>query len=160
MKNIVVLMLLMIVSCQPSKNYAVEGEAITAEESISVEELIEQVSGQQLPFKVKGKVEEVCQMKGCWMTLQNEKGVNIRVTFKDYSFFVPKDISGREVIIEGVASTVVLEEEKAKHYADDANKEYEPTDRNEISFIAKGVLIDVSSHGGIEIANHQRNLTQ
>ena len=93
---------------------------------------------------VKGTVKEVCQMKGCWMTLRNESNANIRVKFKDYGFFVPKDISGKEVIIEGTALKEVLEEDEAKHYAEDGGKEYDPSMRNSISFVAHGVLVSKS----------------
>ena len=39
-------------------------------------------------------IDEVCQMKGCWMTLESDQ--KVRVTFKDYGFFVPKDAGGTE----------------------------------------------------------------
>ncbi|MEO1256769.1 MAG: DUF4920 domain-containing protein, partial [Bacteroidota bacterium] len=66
---------------------------------------------------------------------------SIRVTFKDYGFFVPKDISGSEVIIEGVASTELLSEDVARHYAEDGGVEYNESMRNAITFVAHGVLV-------------------
>ncbi|MBK6732010.1 MAG: DUF4920 domain-containing protein [Bacteroidetes bacterium] len=44
--------------------------------------------------KVKGTVTSVCQNKGCWMKLDLGNGESMRVTFKDYGFFVPKEKQG------------------------------------------------------------------
>ena len=72
----------------------------------------------------------------------DSKGVADRVTFKDYGFFVPKDAAGREVIIDGIASLKELDEETAKHFADDSGREFNPeTDMKEVSIVASGVLI-------------------
>ena len=45
-----------------------------------------------LETSVTGKVENVCLKKGCWMTIKNPDGEPMRVTFKDYAFFMPMDI--------------------------------------------------------------------
>jgi len=132
---------LSIIACSSRSNYDGFGEPISAEQSMEIEQFLTKVSSESKSFKVRGVIQEVCQMKGCWMTLQNENGVNIRVTFKDYGFFVPKDISGKEVIIEGEASREILEEDLAKHYADDSGKTYDESMRNSISFVAHGVLV-------------------
>jgi secreted trypsin-like serine protease len=93
-------------------------------------------------MKIKAKVNEVCQMKGCWMTLDGVNGVPVRVTFKDYGFFVPKDIAGREVIVNGIVSKTTLSEKDAKHYAEDAGEEYDPSRTYiEYAFVADGVLV-------------------
>ena len=78
------------------------------------------------------------------MTIMNESDINIRVTFKDYGFFVPKDVSGSEVIIEGIAKEEILDEDVARHYAEDGGQEYDESMRNSITFVAKGVLIKES----------------
>ena len=134
--------LLLLIACtNTGQIYDSFGDEITQESAIGVNDFLAQVSEEESTYKVKGTIEEVCQMKGCWMTLKNEEGANIRITFKDYGFFVPKDISGREVIIEGTALREVLEEDLAKHYADDSGKEYDESMRNAISFEAVGVLV-------------------
>lgn len=125
----------------PNESFQSFGAEISKSGSIDINQLISEVDENENTFKVKGVVEEVCQMKGCWMTLKNEEGVSIRITFKDYGFFVPKDISGREIILEGVAFKEVLEEDVAKHYADDGGLEYDESMRNQISFVADGVLV-------------------
>lgn len=48
----------------------------------------------------EGVVKQVCEKKGCWMTLE-EGGQSVRVFFKGYSFFVGKDLVGKRVKAEG-----------------------------------------------------------
>ena len=134
-----------VMSCSsPSEKYSGHGESISSSDAISTADFLKKVSEQESDFKVRGTIEEVCQMKGCWMTLRNEQGANIRVTFKDYGFFVPKDISGSEVIIEGVANKEVISEDMAKHYAEDGGVEYDESMRQSITFVAHGVLVEAT----------------
>ena len=95
---------------------------------------------------VRGTVTEVCKMKGCWMNLDQGNGNNMRVTFKDYALFVPKDLPGQEVIIRGVASQQTLSVETLRHYAEDAGESAEEVAKitepeTVLSFEADGVLI-------------------
>ena len=48
-------------------------------------------------MKIEGKVVDVCKKKGCWMTLETANGEPMRVTFKDYAFFMPMDIVGKKL---------------------------------------------------------------
>lgn len=51
---------------------------------------------------VEGKVDKVCQMKGCWLELMPEgESQGVRVTFENYGFFVPKDSMGWNARLEG-----------------------------------------------------------
>src|SRR5690606_1871066 len=47
-------------------------------------------------------VNEVCKKKGCWMKLDID-GEETMVRFKDYGFFMPKDIDGKSVTLNGKA---------------------------------------------------------
>ncbi|MEX0290809.1 MAG: DUF4920 domain-containing protein [Flavobacteriaceae bacterium] len=96
--------------------------------------------------KFKARVKEVCQAKGCWMkvVLDNEEEAMVR--FKDYGFFVPKDIAGKEVVINGLAFVEETSVEDLKHLAEDAGKSKEEiakiTDNEKTyGFEADGVLI-------------------
>lgn len=96
--------------------------------------------------KVTGKVVEVCQEKGCWMKLQKSDGEPLMVKFKDYKFFMPKDIIGKEVVLEGQAVVKEVPVKQLKHYAKDAGKSQEEIDKikeskREVQFIAAGVLV-------------------
>jgi hypothetical protein len=79
-------------------------------------------------IKIEASVAEVCKMKGCWMVL-TEGDLAVRTTFKDYGFFVPKDLIGRVVAAEGVLSRTVTPEAEARHYAEDAGASPEEISR-------------------------------
>ena len=70
----------------------------------------------------KAKVLEVCQMKGCWMRVELAHEQSVMVRFKDYGFFVPKNIAGREVWLEGKAFVSEMTEDVRRHLARDAGK--------------------------------------
>jgi hypothetical protein len=96
--------------------------------------------------KVTGTVKTVCQKKGCWMTLDVGHGQTMRVTFKDYGFFVPKDCAGKTVVIEGMAYKQLISVEELQHYAEDEGKTREEIDaitqpKTELRFVAHGVLL-------------------
>ncbi len=96
--------------------------------------------------KVTGTVESVCKVKGCWMKVVTVNGETMRVTFKDYGFFVPKDIVGKTVVFEGEAKKKTTPVEELQHYARDAGKSREEieaikTPQQEIVFVADGVIL-------------------
>lgn len=137
-----ILLLLVAFGCTSAvEKFTNHGEEITSEDAIGVEAFLSQVNEKEASYKVRATIDEVCQMKGCWMTLRNEHGMNVRVTFKDYGFFVPKDISGSEVIIEGLAQKEIIDEDLARHYAEDGGTTYDDSMRSTITFVAKGVLV-------------------
>ncbi|MFT7624011.1 MAG: type IV secretory pathway VirB10-like protein [Myxococcota bacterium] len=72
--------------------------------------------------KVAAKVSRVCKKKGCWMILQSDAndGKSVRVTMKDYGFFVPKDCDGRDAVVEGVFDYKEVSVAAGKHLAQDA----------------------------------------
>ncbi len=90
----------------------------------------------------EGLVEAACTKKGCWMQLTPETGKSgVRVTFKDYGFFVPKDSKGMTARIEGVVEIKTLSKEEADHLSGEGAKiaRNEDGTAREISFIANGV---------------------
>ena len=44
------------------------------------------------------------------------------VRFKDYGFFVPKDIAGKRVLVEGKAFVSEVGEDERRHMAEDAGE--------------------------------------
>lgn len=137
------LLILTIVGCSsPDRQYESFGKSITDKDALKINILSDHQFDESTPIKLTATVDQVCQAKGCWMTLKNENGKAVRVTFKDYGFFVPKDISNQEVIVEGFVTEKILEPEVARHYAEDANQEFDSTKEYlEYSLIADGVLI-------------------
>ncbi len=123
------------------------GDKITADSAKSVSELKNLIAdNKQMTVKLTGKVEAVCQKKGCWMNLKNEKGEKLRVTFKDYKFFVPKDCAGKTAFVQGVASTEETSVAELQEFAKDAGKSKEEISaikepKKELVFEACGVII-------------------
>lgn len=79
--------------------------------------------GDTVQTRFEGEVISVCQMKGCWMRLSLPEDKTVMVRFKDYGFFVPKDIAGKKVVVEGKAFVSEVSEEERKHLAEDAGQE-------------------------------------
>src|ERR1043165_7676007 len=94
---------------------------------------------------VEGVIENVCQMKGCWMQLTPEAGkAGIRVTFKDYGFFVPTDSKGMKARAEGVTTVKTLSKKEADHleHEDGATLKRNPDGTvTEVAFVASGVKL-------------------
>lgn len=133
------------------EEYRSFGEKISSENSISAQEMKQRYNelnvGDTILAKFSTTVKSVCKMKGCWMTLDlpgaEEEPM---VKFKDYAFFVPRDIEGREVIVEGIAFVEETPVEDLKHFAMDAGKSQEDIDKisqpeKTLSFLAHGVLL-------------------
>ncbi len=70
------------------------------------------------PVRVVTRVSKVCQKKGCFFIAQQGNSI-VRVSFKDYGFFVPTDISGKRVMLVGEVVASELSPEKARHLAED-----------------------------------------
>ncbi|RMG78439.1 MAG: DUF4920 domain-containing protein [Bacteroidetes bacterium] len=125
------------------------GEKITPDGAVTWDELLKQLEGQEkLTTKVTGTVTSVCQVKGCWMVISSETPgqPDLFVKFKDYGFFMPKNISGRKVIMEGEAYTEVTPVDELRHYAEDEGKSPEEIaaitePETQYKFMASGVIL-------------------
>lgn len=123
------------------------GADITETGALQPTEFIKEMDGKiEQHVKFTAKVNDVCQMKGCWMTLDLENGDQVMVRFKDYEFFVPKDASGQTAVVEGRAYYDEVSVETLRHYAEDAGKPKEEIEaitkpEKRLSFIADGVIL-------------------
>jgi hypothetical protein len=118
-----------------------ENGVLGTAEMISVVETSGTFSG-----KITGEIKEVCTKKGCWFTMDLANGEPMRVTFKDYGFFIPTNSQGFPIILEGVATLTETDVETLKHFAEDQGKSKEEIDaitapKREITFEATGVII-------------------
>lgn len=124
------------------------GAAITREGAFDVKALPGRLKNKTSEaVKIKGTLVAVCQVKGCWMTADLGNGQTMRIRFKDYAFFVPKDAAGKEFYAQGVASWDTTSVAELKHYAADAGKKQEEIDKItepkvELVFLADGVIIE------------------
>jgi hypothetical protein len=123
------------------------GDPIDKKGAVSVKKLAQKMDeAESLDIKVKGTITEVCQAKGCWMTLDLGNDELMRVKFKDYGFFVPKDAAGKTAIMKGVVKNEIVGVDELKHLAEDAGrseKEINAIDKpkEELTFVAEGVII-------------------
>lgn len=126
------------------------GDKITDKEVMSKEEMMAKYEnlkpGDTVAVKFATKVNEVCQSKGCWMKLDMGEQ-EAMVKFKDYGFFMPKDIDGETVIVEGKAFVEEMSVDDQRHYAEDAGKSKEEVaaisePKRTLSFISNGVLLE------------------
>ncbi|MEM1095174.1 MAG: DUF4920 domain-containing protein [Bacteroidota bacterium] len=77
--------------------------------------------------KVEGTIVKICQMKGCWLTLDIGDGETVRVMVDRteagaYAFTFPMDVSGRRVILDGYFEVKTHSVEAQEHLAEDAGK--------------------------------------
>lgn len=96
--------------------------------------------------KLSGKASAVCQARGCWLTLPTANGEQMRVRFRDYAFFVPKDLSGHTIVVSGWAHRSTVPKADLQHYAKDAGKSDQEIaaiteDEQQLTFLADGVLV-------------------
>ena len=76
-------------------------------------------------FLTIGNIISSCPKKGCWVKVITDFE-EVFVTFKDYSFFVPKKgIRDKEIVINGIIKTDTISISQLKHYAYDAGESEE-----------------------------------
>ena len=141
------------VACSKKTNEASNvlqfGAQVSAKKAITYDELVKKMEkADSLQVKVTGKISEVCKKKGCWMTMISDQPgqPEMRVTFKDYAFFMPMDIVGKKVVIDGFSLVETTSVADQRHYAEDggmSKSEIEKitTPKREMTFEAAGVLI-------------------
>jgi hypothetical protein len=144
-KLILSILFLVAVNVAFSQDYSSFGKKIKAKKAQPISS-ISASNVSEKPVKLEGEVESVCQVKGCWMKVKMADGSLMRVSFKDYGFFMPKDIAGQKVIMEGVAAVKTTSLADLKHYAEDAGKSPEEIakitePKTELTFVADGVLV-------------------
>jgi hypothetical protein len=91
---------------------------------------------------VEATVRKACESKGCWMELSSGgKGPGVRVTFKDYGFFVPLDSAGKTAKVEGVVKVAELSKARAEHYQSEGAQVARDADGKfrEVQLVALGV---------------------
>ena len=127
------------------------GAVITKDNAMAVADLEKMMTDKKVAempnVKITGKVMGVCKAKGCWMEVNNGDKQSMRVRFKDYKFFVPRDCENQTVYAQGVARFDTTSVEMLKHYAGDAGKskaEIEAITKPEVAltFEAEGVIFE------------------
>jgi hypothetical protein len=140
-----------------TNDYASFGEKFKVDRVYNKSEMLKKYKklkkGDTLVVQFESNIKSVCKKKGCWMNVELANGEVMKVTFKDYAFFVPTDnamMAGKEVIMQGTAKFATISVEDQKHYAEDGGATKVEMDaikepKNEITFEANGVLVPVAA---------------
>ena len=168
MKSLVFYCLIVLFSCNACKQSQKESKAlipvlnqlkfssfgakITEAHAMSSQQMFakfeDMTVGDTINVKFTSEIKEVCAAKGCWMKLSLAEEKEAMVRFKDYSFFMPLDAKGKDVIVAGKAFVTVTSVEELRHYAEDAGKSVAEiakitSVKKEFAFEASGVLLKV-----------------
>lgn len=128
----------------PGTNY---GATVNEKNAVSIATLPALLKkNDSIQTKVVAKVVDVCPKKGCWLKLQVNDSTTAFVKMKNYGFFLPLDIKGKTVVLDGEAKLNITSVEELKHYAEDAKKSKAEIDaitkpEQEIRLVAKGIKV-------------------
>jgi len=116
--------------------------AITQDELVVI---VQEFDGEKKEVSFTTEILENCEKKGCWMTVGAGED-EIRVSFKDYDFFVPLDSKGHQTTLNGVLFYDTLTVDELRHYAMDANASQDSLDKITepiitLSYEATGVYV-------------------
>ncbi|MBC7886219.1 MAG: DUF4920 domain-containing protein [Saprospiraceae bacterium] len=131
----------------PANAGATFGAATSADGAVEASELPNFLSNKESgDIKVIAKVTDVCPKKGCWISLEMPDKSTVLVKMKDYGFFVPLEMIGKTVVVDGVAKRITTSIDELKHYAEDAKKSKEEIaaitePKDEIRLTAAGILV-------------------
>lgn len=131
---------------QPERQYY--GDSITPQNPVEAADLMAMLEGQDsVKVQVSGTVNSSCKKKGCWMKVDLGNDQEMHVSFKDYGFFVPKNLNGEHAIMEGYASLDTMDVDYLRHLAHDAGKSEEEIEaitepKVSLTYVATGVIIE------------------
>lgn len=129
-------------------DYQYYGDTISVDGAVEASTLYAMLEGKDsVIVKVKGVVNESCKKKGCWMKMDIGEGKEMRVSFRDYGFFVPTNLGGETATIEGVAKITTTSVDDLRHFAEDGGQTAEEIaaitePEVSISYVANGVVIE------------------
>jgi len=126
----------------------VYGATFTPENMLTTAQLTEALQGKDsVQAVIKAEITSSCQSKGCWMDVKLANDSTMKVTFKDYGFFLPvEDLTGKTVVFKGTARREITSVDDLRHYAQDAGNSQQEIDaitkpKEEIRFEADGVIL-------------------
>lgn len=133
---------------EPSHPGKIYGEKVKEKGAIDIARLPALLAKNdgKMKTKIKAKVVDVCPKKGCWVNLYLNDSTTVFVKMKDYGFFVPMDIAGKTVVLDGVAYVEETSVEELRHYAEDAKRPQEEIDaittpEERLRFTAHGIKV-------------------
>lgn len=133
-------------SSVPGQTYGAKIEEKGAININKLPKMIAKSESGKVQTKIKAKVLDVCTKKGCWVNLELNDSQKVFVKMKDYAFFLPEDVVGKTIVLEGEAFEKVTSVNELRHYAEDAGKSQEEINKitepeKSIRFMASGIVI-------------------
>ena len=124
----------------------VYGTNVTAGKNFNAKKLTGKLQEGPIETKLKAKVVEVCPKKGCWIKVELEDKSMAFVKMKDYKFFVPTTLEGKNIEIDGKVEMTTTSVDELKHFAEDAKQPQEEIDaikepKKEIKIMANGIKV-------------------
>lgn len=98
MKSFYILSILILACQSTTKNF---GEQFTPKNPVTIDALLEKVTKEHSAeaVQLEGKIEKSCMSEGCWFTIKDQAGKEIRFDVKDKKFRVPTNSPGQEVVV-------------------------------------------------------------
>jgi len=126
-----------------SRGLIIRGKKIGKPANVQLADLLASPERQQgKEVVVEGKVRRACERMGCWVELADtDEGPGVRITFKNYGFFVPVDSAGAKAKVAGTVKIVELSEATAAHYESEGARVAQDAkgSRREVQLVASGV---------------------
>jgi len=133
-KNLVILLVVVsIVLVAVPALAATYGKKLSDKPPVKISELIEHPDDYLgKVVKVEGIVTEVCEMRGCWMSIAGDKEFEtLRFKVEDGVIVIPLTARGKKAVAEGTFTKVELTKEQAlehaKHMAEEQGREFDPS---------------------------------
>ena len=109
------------------------GEPLTGKDTVPIHQLLENPD----PYlgevvRVEGLVTNVCEKRGCWMSLASDEKEfeEIRIKVDDGVIVFPMEAKGRRAVAEGVLTKIEMTMEETlayqKHHAEEHDEEFDP----------------------------------
>lgn len=124
------------------------GEAFALTETVPLSTVIgkpDDYAGKAV--RVSATISKVCKKRGCWFVLQGAPTdtQTVRVTMKDYGFFVPTDSDGKMAVVEGTFKSAPLSEAARKHLAEDGGEDPSKITGETVELTLVATAIDITS---------------
>ena len=121
------------------------GAAVTADGAVPATKALADGSLTAGPVKLSGKTVGVCQTRGCWMTLDTG-GEPLRIEVKEHGYFLPSDLVGCEVVVEGNLEVKEMSVAEQRHFLEDAGKSAAEiaavaAPKTQLTMVADGILV-------------------
>ena len=107
-----ILLVSMMSACErTTKNF---GEHFTVKNPVSIDEVLTQLKANNSvkEVQIEGKIEKSCMSEGCWFTIKDATGTEIKFDVQDKKFKVPTNSPGKVAVLLADASQDTTTEQK------------------------------------------------